>query len=133
MSGLYTIAAAGESATMRYVSFGCFALAAIIIGFSSRAITALGFEAIGYTKGRSTKHHSLVIYTMFACLVAFVPTVLQPGVIAANLSLVLVGMVVMLAFFAATVVINIAKSTVVRRNHLIDPIIHAISEGYPLK
>ncbi len=133
LSGLFAISAAGDNATMRYVAFGCFGLAALLIGFSARAITSLGFEVIGYTKGRSTKHNSLVIYNLIACVLAFLPTILLPGVFASNLSMVLVAAVVMVAFLVVTFIIGIVKRSIVRRNHLIDPILHAIGEGYPLK
>ena len=132
-SGVFRISGAGNERTMMLASFACLGIAYIIVGFASRAVTSLGFEFIGYTKGRSLSHTALIVFGSLASILAFMPTILVPGHFDANVSLVIAGVVVMLAFLVFTLLGGFVRSIIAKRYNLIDPIINAISEGYPLK
>ena len=130
-SGLFAVSAAGKpGSTMMYVSFTFLALSYLFLGFCSRAVTTFGFEIIGYTKGATVIHAPLVIFGLLGCIFGMVPKFLAEAEISA---MIYVSVIAILAILAVTLVFGFVKRIIARRYNLIDPILDALEEGYPLK
>ncbi len=131
MSGLFSLHT-NISGIPGYASTALVALGCALTGLCFNALVPLGFECIPYTKGRSTSHCAVAIWGIIA---AALPTI---AVFAFKLNgLNLVGVIGMAGAFAALLLARLVAAAwqhnVRRRYSLIDPIVHALGEGIPLK
>ncbi len=119
-----------------YIGCALIALFAFCYGFCLRSVTTLGFEIIGYTRGKTTSHMTMAIAGIVASALSLVMLfVFTPSAGVTDFSL--VGQVGVLACFAAmlllTGVVVLVKRIIAARYNLIEPILNALGEGYPIK
>lgn len=131
MSGIFAVPNCGSDRTIMLVSYACLGIAYILLAFCARAFTTLGFEVIGYTKGQTVTHIPLVVVGVIAMMLAYVPKLLDATTAIEDMAI--VAALVMLVVLAVTAVLGMAKRIIIKRNNLIDPILDALDEGYPLK
>ncbi len=129
-SGVLSVAYFGAG-VKKYIGYGLLSVSFAFLALCSRAISTLGFEVLGYTKGHNVNHWPLFFTGIISGLCAFLPTFI--GAKLASRTAVILALVVMLAFGFITLVINLVKRIIIKRGCLIDPILDALDEGYPLK
>ncbi len=119
-----------------YLALAFIALFTVFYGFSLRSVTTLGFEIIGYTRGKSTSHLTMSIAGIVASVFAFITLFLLPlsaGVTTSSI----VGIAGALGCFAGTLLFTgifaLVKRIIAARYSLIEPILNALGEGYPIK
>ncbi len=135
-SGVYDVSDCGTDATMRYVSFACLGLSYVSFALCAFSFANFGFELIGYTKclvGNRDNNETPIATVIFGIL-GTVLGVLPRFLVGASIgnSLILAGLVI-LVLAAFTLILNLVKRIVAKRNNMIDPILDALREGYPLK
>ena len=101
----------------------------VFTAFCARTITALGFEVMGYTKD-SGKHALFVIGGVVAAGLPFLAGIF--GTLTPAVSTVL-PLVCAIAYVPVTAVFGLIKLIIEKRHSMLEPIIHALGEGYPLK
>ena len=124
--GVTAIAAEGFASKL---AVALLAVSCIFTALCARAIAALGFEAMGYTKG-SGKHYLFVIGGVLAAALPFVAGIF--GTMTPAVSTVL-PLAVAVAFIPVTAIFGLIKLIIEKHNSMLEPIIHALGEGYPLK
>ena len=106
------------------------ALSCVFTVFCARAVTTLGFEVIGYTKAQPSKHIMYILGGLLAAALPFLAGIF--GTLTPTVNTVL-PLVLVIVFVPVTAVFGLAKLIIEKRNSMLDPIIHALGEGYPLK
>ncbi len=129
-SGMLAATVAADS-ILGKVALVLLVLAYVLLAFCSRAVSTLGFEVLGYTRGHNVNHWPMVIVGIVAAVLAFLSSLL--GATFASPMMALVALGALAAFAFVTLVFNLAKRMIIKRGCLIDPILDALDEGYPLK
>jgi hypothetical protein len=122
--------AAGLDRIKLYIAAACLGLAYIVFAFCALAIVSLGFEILGYTKNRSAGHAALIIMGIVGVALVVVAGFLAKLEIG---MMVYLAAAVMAAFCLVTLIFAVVKKVIIKRNNLIDPILDALDEGYPIK
>ena len=131
MGGVFNIALSGSRGTNLFIGLGILAVAYVFFHLATLSIPSIGFEVVGYTKGHSLRHTGTVILGLLGCILVLVPSFLgleppmNPNVI--------IAAVMLIVFVVVTLVFGLARRIVIKRYNLIDPLLDAIEEGYPLK
>lgn len=131
MGGAFSTTLSGSRETNLFIGMGLLAVAYVFFYLTTLSLPSLGFELAGYTKGHSLRHTGTVVLGLLGCVLTIVPSFLglnppmNPNVI--------IAAVLMIVFVVVTLVFGLARRIVIKRYNLIDPLLDAIEEGYPLK
>ena len=130
MSGVFATAPTGDPSLSLMISLGALALSYILFYLATFVVPLLSFEVAGYTKGNNLHHATTVILGLLGCILALVPSFL--GIVPMNAT-VIIAAVVMVAFVVVTLLFGLIRKYQIKHYNLIDPLLDAIGEGYPLK
>ena len=130
MSGVFGTMTYGDDRIKMYVAAACLGVAYIVFAFCALAVVSLGFEILGYTRGQSAGHGALIVLGLVGGALAVVAKILVGAPIS---SMIFVAIIAMAAFLLVTMIFAIVKRVIIKRNNLIDPILDALDEGYPIK
>ncbi len=119
-----------------YIACALIALYVFVYGFCLRSVTTLGFEIIGYTRGKTTSHMTMGIAGIVASVLSLVVLfLLTPSAGVTEFSM--IGAIGTLACFAVMLLLSgvmaLVKRIIAARYNLIEPILNALGEGYPIK
>ncbi|MBO7762250.1 MAG: hypothetical protein J6T24_05585 [Clostridia bacterium] len=130
LSGVFGTMTYGTDRVKMYVAAACLGVAYIVFAFCALAVVPLAFEILGYTKGRSTGHGAMIVMGLAGGALAVVAKILVQAPIS---SMIYVAIIAMAAILLFTLIFAIVKKVIIKRNNLIDPILDALDEGYPIK
>ena len=133
LSGLFQVTSIGAEGLFKIVVIVFLACSYVFTVFCSRAITTLGFEVLGYTNKQSGKHATMVVFGALAGVFGGLAAMLGSLSPAPNMIMAFAGAGAMVGFVVVTVIFGLVKLIIEKRHSMLDPIIHAIGEGYPLK
>ncbi len=119
-----------------YIGCALILLFTLCYGFCLRSVSTVGFEIIGYTRGKTTSHMTMAIAGIVASALSLIMLfVFTPSAGVTDFSL--IGQAGALACFALMLllsgVIALIKRFIAARHSLIEPILNALGEGYPIK
>ena len=130
-SGIFTLAKFGTPGSIAYyASVALAGISMLLAVLASRSLNKFGFEIVGYTKGATTTHWPMIACGAAAGIFAAVAIILAGN---GTMMMALVATGLMAAMAVITLILNLVKRMIAKRNSLIDPIIDALGEGYPLK
>ncbi len=130
-SGIFALSTFGTPGSITY--YAAVALAGIsmlLAVLALRSLNKFGFEIVGYTKGATTTHWPAIACGAAAGIFAAVAIILAGN---GTMMMALVAVALMAVMALMTLILNLVKRMIAKRNSLIDPIIDALGEGYPLK
>ncbi len=130
-SGIFALSTFGTTGSIAYyAAIALSGISMLLAVLASRSLNKFGFEIIGYTKGATTTHWPAIACGAAAGIFAAVAIILAGS---GTMMMALVAIALMAGMAVMTLILNLIKRMIAKRNSLIDPIIDALGEGYPLK
>lgn len=134
LSGIFGVASIGAAGSfVKILVAVILACAYVFTAFCSRAVTTIGFEILGYTKTQSKSHAALVVFGALAGVFAGIAALLGSLAPAPDMIMCFAAAGVMFGFVLVSAIFSLVKLIIEKRYSMLDPIIHALGEGYPLK
>ena len=134
VSKIFNVSTIGAEGKFTVLLTAVFLLCSYIFTvFCSRAITTFGFEIIGYTKAQPNKHAVLIVFGALAGALGGAAGFIGALSDAPNAIMCFAAAGVMAGLILVTAIFGLIKLIIEKRHSMLEPIIHALGEGYPLK